>query len=59
MGTVWIPLRTIRQSNEVSGGPRVGKSGLGRPRGQWPKQDGHVSPFPDNVCDGGLKVTGV
>ena len=25
VGTVWIPLRTIRQSNEVSGGPRVGE----------------------------------
>lgn len=24
VGTVWIPLRTIRQSNEVSGGMKVG-----------------------------------
>lgn len=29
VGTVWIPLRTIRQSNEVSGGLRVGEECLG------------------------------
>lgn len=29
VGTVWIPLRTIRQSNEVSGGPRAGEECLG------------------------------
>lgn len=29
VGTVWIPLRTIRQSNEVSGGSRVGEECLG------------------------------
>lgn len=29
VGTVWIPLRTIRQSNEVSGGSRVGEERLG------------------------------
>lgn len=29
VGTVWIPLRTIRQSNEVSGGLQTGEECLG------------------------------
>lgn len=49
VGTVWIPLQTIRQSNEVSLGLRVGEECLGGARGQWPKLDGHLPPAPDNV----------
>lgn len=29
VGTVWIPLQTIRQSNEVSLGLRIGEEHLG------------------------------
>lgn len=65
VGTVWIPLQTIRQSNEVSLGLRVGEESLGRARGQWFKLNGHLLPSLDNVhvdvwgCSGSSKVTRV